>query len=48
MERKTMTRCARNAFDGRGPDRIVNGLEVMLHSPARKRVATAVPLKIAA
>ena len=48
MERKTMTRCARNTFDGRGPDRIVNGMEIMLHSPARKRVATAVPLKIAA
>lgn len=48
MERKTMTRCARNTFDGRGPDRIVNGMEIMLHSPARKRTATAVPLKIAA
>ncbi len=48
MERKTMTRCARNTFDGRGPDRIVNGMEIMLHSPMRKRVATAVPLKIAA
>jgi hypothetical protein len=48
MERKTMTRCARNTFDGRGPDRIVNGMEIMLHSPARKRVAGAVPLKIAA
>jgi spore coat polysaccharide biosynthesis predicted glycosyltransferase SpsG len=48
MERKSMTRCARNTFDGRGPDRIVNGMEVMLHSPMRKRVASAVPLKIAA
>lgn len=48
MERKTMTRCARNTFDGRGPDRIVNGMEIMLHAPARKRTATAVPLKIAA
>lgn len=48
MERKTMTRCARNTFDGRGPDRIVNGLEIMLHSPARKRAAGTVPLKIAA
>jgi hypothetical protein len=26
MERKGMTRCARNLVDGRGPDRIVNGL----------------------
>jgi spore coat polysaccharide biosynthesis predicted glycosyltransferase SpsG len=48
MERKTMTRAARNTFDGRGPDRIVNGMEIMLHSPHRKRATGAVPLKIAA
>lgn len=48
MERKGMTRCARNTFDGRGPDRIVNGLEIMLHGPARQRAASAAPLKIAA
>ncbi|MBN9519306.1 polysaccharide biosynthesis protein [bacterium] len=51
MERKGMTRCARNNYDGRGPDRIVNGMEIMLHSPARKRAAQAVPvaaLRIAA
>ena len=42
MERKGMTRCARNLFDGRGPDRIVNGLEIMLHAPARKRAASVV------
>ncbi|AWM41307.1 hypothetical protein GobsT_00680 [Gemmata obscuriglobus] len=51
MERKGMTRCARNTFDGRGPDRIVNGLEIMLHSPSRKRAASFAPthgLKIAA
>ncbi|MFM8274242.1 MAG: PseG/SpsG family protein [Gemmata sp.] len=49
MERKGMTRCARNTFDGRGPDRIVNGLEIMLHSPARKRAASFGPLlKVAA
>ncbi|MCI0703778.1 MAG: polysaccharide biosynthesis protein [Planctomycetia bacterium] len=49
MERKGMTRCARNMFDGRGPDRIVNGMEIMLHAPARKRAAALVPLlKIAA
>jgi spore coat polysaccharide biosynthesis predicted glycosyltransferase SpsG len=48
MERKGMTRCARNTFDGRGPDRIVNGLEIMLHAPARKRAAGVAPLKIAA
>src|SRR5215467_1781779 len=43
MERKGMTRCARNLFDGRGPDRIVNGMEIMLHAPARRRAAVAVP-----
>src|SRR5205823_949670 len=51
MERKGMTRCARNLVDGRGPDRIVNGLEIILHAPARKKSAQAasVPhLKIAA
>jgi spore coat polysaccharide biosynthesis predicted glycosyltransferase SpsG len=41
MERKGMTRCARNLIDGRGPDRIVNGMEIMLHAPARKRAAAA-------
>ena len=38
-----MTRCARNMFDGRGPDRIVNGMEIILHTPARHRAATAMP-----
>jgi spore coat polysaccharide biosynthesis predicted glycosyltransferase SpsG len=51
MERKGMTRCARNQYDGRGPDRIVNGMEILLHAPARKRAAVAAPvpaLRIAA
>ena len=51
MERRGMTRCARNLVDGRGPDRIVNGMEILLHTPARKRVAAAVAvpqLRIAA
>jgi hypothetical protein len=43
MERKGMTRCARNMFDGRGPDRIVNGMEIILHSPSRRRAAKAIP-----
>jgi spore coat polysaccharide biosynthesis predicted glycosyltransferase SpsG len=43
MERKGMTRCARNMFDGRGPDRIVNGMEIILHSPSRRRAATVMP-----
>jgi len=38
-ERKGMTRCARNLIDGRGPDRIVNGMEIMLHTPSRKQAA---------
>ncbi|MGL4422082.1 MAG: PseG/SpsG family protein [Gemmataceae bacterium] len=42
MERLTMSRCARNRVDGRGGDRIVNGLEIMLHSPARKAPAFAI------
>jgi spore coat polysaccharide biosynthesis predicted glycosyltransferase SpsG len=52
IERKGMSRCGRNLFDGRGPDRIVNGMEIMLHSPARRRDAVTLPitatLKIAA
>ena len=32
LERTTMTRCARRLIDGRGQDRIVNALEIMLHS----------------
>lgn len=35
MERLTMSRCARNRVDGRGGDRIVNGMEIMLHAPTR-------------
>jgi spore coat polysaccharide biosynthesis predicted glycosyltransferase SpsG len=51
IERKGMSRCGRNLFDGRGPDRIVNGMEIMLHSPARRKTAVSLPanpLKIAA
>ena len=50
-ERKGMTRCARNLVDGRGPDRIVNGMEIMLHTPSRKQAAfvpMAPALRIAA
>jgi len=52
LERKGMTRCGRNLFDGRGPDRIVNGMEIMLHAPARRSgaaiTASRPRLKIAA
>lgn len=35
LERRAMARCGRNLIDGRGPDRIVTALEVMLH-PSRQ------------
>jgi spore coat polysaccharide biosynthesis predicted glycosyltransferase SpsG len=34
MERQAMSRCARKLVDGRGPDRLVTALEVLLH-PSR-------------
>ena len=34
MDRKSMARCGRKLIDGRGPDRLVNALEIML-SPQR-------------
>lgn len=45
MERLGMNRCARNLIDGRGGDRIVNGLEIVLHTPRYKQ---SVGLRIAA
>jgi hypothetical protein len=33
-ERQAMARCGRMLIDGRGPDRLVTALEVMLH-PSR-------------
>lgn len=42
LERLGMSRCARLLIDGKGPDRIVNGLEILIHSPAeRVRVRVA-------
>jgi UDP-2,4-diacetamido-2,4,6-trideoxy-beta-L-altropyranose hydrolase len=35
LERQAMSRCARQLIDGRGPDRLVTALEVLLH-PSRK------------
>jgi spore coat polysaccharide biosynthesis predicted glycosyltransferase SpsG len=35
MERQAMARCARQLIDGRGPDRLVTALEVLLH-PSRQ------------
>lgn len=40
-ERKSMSRCGRRLIDGRGPDRLVTGLEVMLHSPMRLLLQSA-------
>jgi spore coat polysaccharide biosynthesis predicted glycosyltransferase SpsG len=34
LERVGMSRCARMLVDGRGQDRIVNGLEILIHAPA--------------
>jgi UDP-2,4-diacetamido-2,4,6-trideoxy-beta-L-altropyranose hydrolase len=34
LERQAMARCARKLIDGRGPDRLVTALEIMLH-PSR-------------
>lgn len=39
MERQGMNRCGRNLIDGRGGDRIVNGLEILLHTPWIRRAA---------
>jgi spore coat polysaccharide biosynthesis predicted glycosyltransferase SpsG len=39
MERLGMSRCARNLIDGRGGDRVVNGLEIVLHTPWAKQAA---------
>jgi spore coat polysaccharide biosynthesis predicted glycosyltransferase SpsG len=42
LERAGMSRCARLLVDGKGPDRIVNGLEILIHAPvepARLRLA---------
>jgi len=33
QDRAAMARCGRKLFDGRGPDRTVNALEIMLHAP---------------
>lgn len=35
LERQAMARCARKLIDGRGPDRMVTALEIMLH-PSRQ------------
>jgi spore coat polysaccharide biosynthesis predicted glycosyltransferase SpsG len=36
LERQAMSRCGRQLIDGRGPDRLVTALEVLLHTTARE------------
>lgn len=36
LERQAMARCGRKLIDGRGPDRLVNALEIMLAGTSRK------------
>ena len=43
LERIGMARCARLMIDGRGPDRIVNGLEILIHASSE-----AAPIRLAA
>lgn len=38
LERQAMARCARKLIDGRGPDRLVNALEIMLHPAQAKEL----------
>ena len=45
QERLGMNRCGRSLIDGRGGDRVVNGLEILLHAPSRRRLPA---LRIAA
>ena len=41
LERQAMARCGRQLIDGRGPDRMVTALEVMLHSSRSPALAKA-------
>jgi spore coat polysaccharide biosynthesis predicted glycosyltransferase SpsG len=43
LERKSMARCGRKLIDGRGPDRLVNAMEIMLNPMPQEE-----PLRIAA
>ncbi|MCI0681340.1 MAG: polysaccharide biosynthesis protein [Gemmataceae bacterium] len=37
LERQAMARCGRKLIDGRGPDRLVNAMEILLAGQARKK-----------
>jgi spore coat polysaccharide biosynthesis predicted glycosyltransferase SpsG len=38
LERQSMARCGRKRFDGRGPDRLVNAIEIVLAGKARREI----------
>jgi spore coat polysaccharide biosynthesis predicted glycosyltransferase SpsG len=41
QERQAMARCGRQLIDGRGPDRLVTALEVLLHPSRQIQTAAA-------
>jgi spore coat polysaccharide biosynthesis predicted glycosyltransferase SpsG len=41
LERQAMSRCGRKLIDGRGPDRLVTALEVMLHPSRQAQMSEA-------
>jgi spore coat polysaccharide biosynthesis predicted glycosyltransferase SpsG len=41
LDRQAMTRCGRKLIDGRGPDRLVTAIEIILHSQRRTEISEA-------
>ena len=41
LERQAMARCGRKLIDGRGPDRLITALEILLHPSRRISMAEA-------
>jgi spore coat polysaccharide biosynthesis predicted glycosyltransferase SpsG len=41
LERQAMARCGRKLIDGRGPDRLVNAMEILLAGAGRKKTVRA-------
>jgi hypothetical protein len=41
QQRQAMARCGRKLIDGRGPDRLVTALEVLLHPSRQIQIAEA-------
>src|SRR5262249_24981832 len=49
LERQAMARCGRKLIDGRGPDRLVNAMEILLAGGGRReavRVAAEMELEL--